>query len=157
MKEEINLAITYLEGIIDKFVEGNGYERHPLPEYYAIETALKFLKQEECEDAISRAEVLKQIDEWRNNEFVRVTNPCHYLKKRVSNMPPVKLIRKDYWIMPQQDDGETKKKLNEIESIFDEMKKEISAYKTGELKDLETDEMIDIVLEIIEDYKIKIT
>jgi hypothetical protein len=48
------------------------------------------------------------------------------------------------------------KKLNEIEAIFDEMKKEISAYKTGELKDLETDEMIDIVLEIIEDYKYKV-
>ena len=49
------------------------------------------------------------------------------------------------------------RKLNEIEAIFDEMKKEISEYKTGELKDLERDETIDIVLEIIEGYKIKIT
>lgn len=40
---------------------------------------------------------------------------------------------------------------------LNEMKKEISAYKTGELKDLERDETIDIVLEIIEDYKIKFT
>ena len=45
-REERELAITYLEGIKEKYIEGEGYERHPLPEYYAIEMSIKALKQE---------------------------------------------------------------------------------------------------------------
>ena len=45
-REERELSITYLEGIKEKYIEGEGYERHPLPEYYAIETAIKALEQE---------------------------------------------------------------------------------------------------------------
>lgn len=44
-REECELSIVYLEGIKDNYIEGNGYERHPLPEYYAIETAIKALEQ----------------------------------------------------------------------------------------------------------------
>ena len=45
-REERELSITYLEGIKEKYIEGEGYERHPLPEYYAIEMAIKALEQE---------------------------------------------------------------------------------------------------------------
>lgn len=45
-REERELSITYLEGIKEKYIEGEGYERHPLPEYYAIEMSIKALKQE---------------------------------------------------------------------------------------------------------------
>ena len=41
--EESELAINYLEKMKDKYVEGFGYETHPLPEYYAIETAINAL------------------------------------------------------------------------------------------------------------------
>ncbi len=52
-KEERELAIPYLEDIKESYVEGNGYERHPLPEYYAIETAIKFLSQESRDDVMA--------------------------------------------------------------------------------------------------------
>ena len=55
-RDERELSITYLEGIKEKYIEGEGYERHPLPEYYAIESAIKALEQEPCEDCISRAQ-----------------------------------------------------------------------------------------------------
>lgn len=45
-REERKLTIEYLKGIMDNYVEGYGYESHPLPEYYAIESAIKALEQE---------------------------------------------------------------------------------------------------------------
>ena len=44
-KEEIELSIGYLEGIQGDYVEGEGYERHPLPEWYAIDTAVRLMKK----------------------------------------------------------------------------------------------------------------
>ena len=44
-KEEREDTITYLEEIKENYIEGNGYERHPLPQYYAIENAIKVLSQ----------------------------------------------------------------------------------------------------------------
>ena len=44
-KTQLELSIEYLEDIKDDYVEGYGYERHPLPEYYAIEHAIKTLEQ----------------------------------------------------------------------------------------------------------------
>lgn len=45
-REERELSIEYLEKIKEDYIEGNAYERHPLPEYYAIENAIKALEQE---------------------------------------------------------------------------------------------------------------
>ncbi len=42
--EERTLALMYLKQIKDDYIDGAGYERHPLPEYYAIETAIKLLE-----------------------------------------------------------------------------------------------------------------
>ena len=44
-KTQLELSIEYLEDIKDNYIEGHGYERHPLPEYYAIEHAVKTLEQ----------------------------------------------------------------------------------------------------------------
>ncbi len=41
--EERTLALMYLEQIKEDYIEGAGFERHPLPEYYAIEIAIKSL------------------------------------------------------------------------------------------------------------------
>lgn len=39
--DEQELAITYLNEMLPTYVEGYGYEAHPVPEYYAIETAIE--------------------------------------------------------------------------------------------------------------------
>lgn len=46
-KEERKIMITTLEEMAESYIEGEGYERHPLPEYYAIETAFKALVEQE--------------------------------------------------------------------------------------------------------------
>lgn len=51
-KEERELSITYLEEMKETYIEGEGYERHPLPEYYAIECAIKALEQEPILDKV---------------------------------------------------------------------------------------------------------
>ena len=51
-REERELSITYLEEMKEAYIEGEGYERHPLPEYYAIEFAIKALEQETVFDKI---------------------------------------------------------------------------------------------------------
>lgn len=43
---------------------------------------------------IDRDKVHEQISEWRNNEFVRMTNPYHYLEKRVSSIPTADVIER---------------------------------------------------------------
>lgn len=51
-REERELSTIYLEGIKEKYIEGEGYERHPLPEWYALDIAIKALKQEPVLDKI---------------------------------------------------------------------------------------------------------
>lgn len=60
-REERELSIKYLESMKDNYIEGNGYERHPLPEYYAIENAIKVLEKEPILDKIS-AEIDEEAD-----------------------------------------------------------------------------------------------
>ena len=54
-REEKELAINYLEEMKENYIEGEGYERHPLPEYYAIETAIKTLNADSIIDKIKAA------------------------------------------------------------------------------------------------------
>lgn len=44
--EEKELTITYLTEMQEEYIEGEGYERHPLPEYYALDMAIEALEQE---------------------------------------------------------------------------------------------------------------
>ena len=52
---DAELAIKYLDELKEKYTDGEGFDRHPLPEYYAIEDGIealhKVLEQEPCEDA----------------------------------------------------------------------------------------------------------
>ena len=41
------------------------------------------------DDAISRQEVLDQTYLWSKDEFLRVTNPFDYLRKRINSLSPV--------------------------------------------------------------------
>ena len=59
--EERTLALDYLEKMQKTYVDGEGYEAHPLPEWYALEVAIKALEQQPCEDCISRESLSKQM------------------------------------------------------------------------------------------------
>ena len=45
-REEANLTIDYLKEMQESYIEGEGYERHPLPEWYALDKAIEVLEQE---------------------------------------------------------------------------------------------------------------
>ena len=53
---EREMTIEYLKGIQEKYIEGEGYERHPLPEWYALEKAIEVLEQRDILDKI-KAEI----------------------------------------------------------------------------------------------------
>lgn len=48
---------------------------------------IDFDKVKSCEDVISRQSVLEQIYLWSKDEFLRVTNPFNYLRKRINSLP----------------------------------------------------------------------
>lgn len=43
--EEANLTIDYLKEMQESYIEGEGYERHPLPEWYALDKAIEAVEQ----------------------------------------------------------------------------------------------------------------
>ena len=55
-EEERKLTIEYLEEMKEKYIEGEGYERHPLPEWYALDKAIEALEQDSILDKI-KAEI----------------------------------------------------------------------------------------------------
>ncbi len=62
--EEAKISIDYLKDMQEAYIEGEGYERHPLPEWYALDYAIAtILKAENCEDCISRQAVIDIIFE----------------------------------------------------------------------------------------------
>lgn len=44
--DEKELALEDLRSMQDDYIEGDGYERHPLPEWYALEKAIKALERD---------------------------------------------------------------------------------------------------------------
>ena len=67
------------------------------------EDASKRFRQEPCEDAISRQAVLDQTYLWSKDEFLRVTNPFDYLRKRINSLSPVTPQQKmGWWIKIQK-------------------------------------------------------
>ena len=44
--EEANITTDYLKEMQKDYIEGEGYEIHPLPEWYALDVAIKALEQE---------------------------------------------------------------------------------------------------------------
>lgn len=61
--------------------------------------AITALEQQPCEDAISRKAVLDQTYLWSKDEFLRVTNPFDYLRKRINSLPPVSISKNpNKWI-----------------------------------------------------------
>ena len=42
---ETNMTIEYLKKIQESYIEGEGYGRYPLPEWYALEKAIEAIEQ----------------------------------------------------------------------------------------------------------------
>ena len=58
---------------------------------------------EHCEDCVSRQAVLEQTYNWSKDEFLRVTNPFDYLRKKINSLPPVTPEEKvGRWILVQR-------------------------------------------------------
>ena len=51
----------------------------------------------ECDDCVSRQAVLDQTYLWSKDEFLRVTNPFDYLRKRINSLLPVTPAEKVGW------------------------------------------------------------
>ena len=43
--DEANMTIDYLKEMQGGYIEGEGYERHPLPEWYALDKAIEAIEQ----------------------------------------------------------------------------------------------------------------
>lgn len=66
---------------------------------FATKLAIKALEQEPSGDLISRQAVLEQTYNWSKDEFLRVTNPFDYLRKRINSLPSVNPQQKiGHWI-----------------------------------------------------------
>ena len=64
-----------------------------------IESIIKELESQPCTDAISRQAVLEQTYNWSKDEFLRITNPFDYLRKRINSLLPVTpQLKMGYWI-----------------------------------------------------------
>lgn len=82
-----------LENRVDRIIERDS----------ADQVLLKFaedsLKKKICIDAVSREEVLDQTYLWSKDEFLRITNPFDYLRKRINTLLPVTPVEKvGHWI-----------------------------------------------------------
>lgn len=72
IREETELTIEYLKDIQEKYIEGEGYERHPLPEWYALDKAIEMLEQTRW---IPVSERLPNRDEYiKNNGLFNVSD-----------------------------------------------------------------------------------
>lgn len=43
--DEANMTIDYLKEMQEGYIEGEGYERHPLPEWYVLDKAIEAIEQ----------------------------------------------------------------------------------------------------------------
>ena len=77
---------------------------YTLSEYQEAKAmAIESLSVDQCEDTISRQSVLAETYSWSKDEFLRVTNPFNYLRKRVKSLPSVTTApKKGHWIFKQR-------------------------------------------------------
>ena len=86
INEDKKLAIEYLEKMKEDYVEGEGYERYPLAEWYVLDDVIKWLEQEPCNDCVSRVDLINKlgiIDKMYGSDFY------WEMRKIVDSLPPV--------------------------------------------------------------------
>lgn len=154
-REERELSIMYLKEVKEEYIEGEGYERHPLPEYYAIENAIEALEQKPCEDCISRQAVLefirKQIDHslWAYTKLVNA----------IEDLPPVipQHAEAEIQKMQEMEQAEIQKayelgKEDKID-VLDKIRAEIDGAKMPKNRMCFFRDGIEYALEIIDKYR----
>jgi hypothetical protein len=96
--EDKKLAIEYLEKMKEDYIEGEGYERYPLAEWFVLDDVIKWLEQEPCEDAISRAETVQFLADHSNDYedaiFRMAFKTASSLVNNPHNLPSVAPARK---------------------------------------------------------------
>lgn len=84
---EREITIEYLKGIQEKYVEGEGYDKHPLPEWYALDNAIKTLEQEDVLEKV-RVEIEAEMNNcssmWVGHEFIGHTD--QYIENVLHNV-----------------------------------------------------------------------
>lgn len=73
MNEERKQIINYLLKIMNDYIEGYGEDRHPLPEFYMIEEAIKDVER------MSKVEMLINMDNELHNRTIKLSE----LKKTI--------------------------------------------------------------------------
>ena len=97
----------------------NMVETHGSLVIQAKEMAIQALSQEPCDDAISRQAVLDQTYLWSKDEFLRVTNPFDYLRKRINSLQPViPQPKTGHWITEDMFDGDVAYRCSECNELF---------------------------------------
>lgn len=67
MNEERKQIINYLLKIMNEYIEGYGEDRHPLPEFYVIEEAIKDVER------MSKVEMLINMDNELHNRTIKLS------------------------------------------------------------------------------------
>lgn len=62
-REEAKLTIDCLKEMQEGYIEGEGYERHPVPEWYALDKAIKALEQEPRKGQLTNSEWIDFLSE----------------------------------------------------------------------------------------------
>ena len=104
-KEEREEAIVYLEEIKEYYIDGYGYERHPLPEYYAIEAGIKALSQLQIPDNVTNGDVIKIIFPQMNiNKKWKATRHGDILSQDKEHVELALSATSDWWDAPYRSD-----------------------------------------------------
>ena len=148
--EERTLAIDYLEEMKNDYIEGFGYEEHPLPEYYAIETAIKALHNKNkavtmnCRDLTPYSEKQDQVN--KRNAVICDALAVYFgdAKDTILNDPVElqKWLERVAWNC---------KKVDELARKLEKVEKVVSEWQMDPERDLEAfdsmRELCDIVLD----------
>ena len=91
-------SIKYKEG--NNYFIGYGTYNPRVLSRYLKDYFMPTTKNDLGGDLISREQVLEQVEKWRDYEFIRVTNPLYYLRKRLNDLPSVAPKQKtEHWIL----------------------------------------------------------
>ena len=98
--------------------------------YYALNAIINATPITECDDCVSRQAVLEQTYNWSKDEFLRVTNPFDYLRKRINFLPSVLPKREENTVSEEvYTDEYTRRKALEYENYV--LKQNMQALRCG--------------------------
>jgi len=86
-------SAAYMKKLYGEHIAGYKFHKENEDTYGQLAEWLRdykrLLEQQPCDDCISRQAVLDQTYLWSKDEFLRVTNPFDYLRKKINSLSPV--------------------------------------------------------------------